>query len=178
MLDSQVIKERLKAIQSYFNPQKNTYKVIEYVVNNKLTYKQMLAELSKIKGFDKYPEELKKEYVSIIKEIKKNIVKQMKDEEREKQEANTRELKDIIANLEKSKKEFMEKEKEVKNEKPVVEKEPEVPKAEEKEQDEKEISSEVPVVETDAEKIAKIKKVLTLGIFIVVVLMVLVLFLY
>ena len=66
MKELQAIKERLKTIQKNFNPQKNTYKVIEYVVNNKLTYKQMLSELSKIKGFDKFPDELKKEYVSII----------------------------------------------------------------------------------------------------------------
>ncbi len=109
MKDVQTIKERLKKIQSNFNPQKNTYKIIGHVVNNSLSCDEMLQELSKIKGFSKYPEELKQEYVSIINDIKENIIAQRKKEEQERQEANTKELKDIIDQLEKNKNEYLEK---------------------------------------------------------------------
>lgn len=188
MKDVQTIKERLSAIQSNFNPQKNTYKVIEYVVNNKLTYKQMLMELSKIKGFDKYPDELKKEYVSIIKEIKRNIVKQMKDEERERQEANTQELKDIISSLEKRKEEYTKKLDEVVNKDKSEEvSSPKVPLKEERENAKEEnvspVNDKKPVLTTNSsdneeEKIEKIKKVLLIGIVIVIFLTVLVVLFY
>ena len=184
MKDIQTIKQRLAAIQNNFNPQKNTYKVIEYVVNNDLTYSQMLMELSKIKGFSKYPEELKNEYVSIINDIKENIIKQRKEKERERQEANTKELKDIIANLEKSRKAYMEKQNEI-TDKTISEEKKEEPKKEIKEVkketqviEEPNNSKEEKTIETDEEKEAKIKKILTMGIAIVIILIVIVLFAY
>ncbi|MBQ6546726.1 MAG: hypothetical protein IJL74_01860, partial [Bacilli bacterium] len=122
MKDVQTIKNRLAAIQGNFNPQKSTYQVIEYVVNNDLSYDDMLKELSKIKGFSKYPEELKNEYVSIINDIKENIINQRRKDEKERQEANTRELKDIISSLEQRKKEYIENLEEIPEEKPVEEK--------------------------------------------------------
>lgn len=109
MKDIQTIKTRLAAIQGNFNPQKNTYQVIEYVVNNDLNYNEMLMELSKIKGFSKYPEDLKNEYVSIINDIKENIINQRKKDEEERQKANTRELKDIIDSLEKTRIQYLNK---------------------------------------------------------------------
>lgn len=107
MKDIQTIKTRLAAIQGNFNPQKNTYKVIEYVVNNDLNYNEMLMELSKIRGFSKYPEDLKNEYVSIINDIKENIINQRRKDEEERQKANTRELKDIIDSLEKTRIQYL-----------------------------------------------------------------------
>ena len=186
MKDIQTIKNRLAAIQGNFNPQKNTYKVIEHVVNNDLSYDEMLMELSKIKGFSKYPEELKNEYVSIINDIKENIINQRKKDEREKQEANTKELKDIITSLEQRKQEYIEKLDEVVTEYPQEEKLDE--KTEEKKQEkiEEKGNKQLEKVEEkkeiskpeDIEQLDKIKKVLVIGIVIVLLLIVAVLFFY
>ncbi len=188
MKDIQTIKKRLSAIQGNFNPQKNTYQVIEYVVNNDLTYNEMLMKLSEIKGFSKYPEELKKEYVSIINDIKESIINQRKKEEKEKQEANTKELKDIIDSLEKRKKEYKE---QLDN----VIKEPETKKIESDNKDHKDntltekkvnniedgkekIKKEKNITEDDKEQLDKIKKVLLIGIVIVILLITSVLLFY
>ena len=169
MKDIQTIKNRLAAIQGNFNPQKSTYKVIEYVVNNDLNYDEMLMELSKIKGFSKYPEELKNEYISIINDIKENIIKQRKKDEKEKQEANTKELKDIINSLEQRKQEYTEQLEDIVKE----------AKSEEKtEIKEEKTTKKEPIKKEESEQLDKIKKVLIIGIVIVLLLIVAVLFFY
>lgn len=97
------IKKRLSNIQGNFNPEKSTFKVIDYVVNTKLSSFEMLMELSKIRGVSKYPDGLKKEYVSIINDLKEIIVAERKAEHKRKQEESTRQLKDLIDRLEKRK---------------------------------------------------------------------------
>ncbi len=188
MKDIQIIKKRLAAIQNNFNPQKNTYKVIEYVVNNDLTYNEMLMKLSEIKGFSKYPEDLKKEYISIINDIKKNIINQRKKEEREKQAANTKELKDIIDSLEKRKKEYIQqldtvvdetKQKEAiideRVSKNIVQLEENKETIDKNEEITKEATNEI---EDEEEKLQRIKKVLIIGIIIVIFLIAAVLIFY
>ena len=186
MKDLQTIKTRLAAIQDNFNPQKNTYKVIEYVVNNDLSYNEMLMELSKIRGFSKYPEDLKNEYISIINDIKENIINQRKKEEMDRQKANTQELKDIIDSLEKTRIEYIAKQKEEveevldvdsqidDNKTETVVKEKEVKQEKEKEKKE-EYEQEETEEETD---IPKTKKSLIVGIILVIILMILAILFY
>ena len=97
------IKKRLSSIQGNFNPEKSTYKVIDYVVNTELSSFEMLMELSKIRGVSKYPDDVKKEYISIVNDLKEIIVAERKAEHKKKQEESTRQLKDLIARLEKRK---------------------------------------------------------------------------
>ncbi len=101
----EVIKKRLADIQGNFNPEKNTYKVIDTIINSDLSPNEVLMELSKIKGVNKYPEDLKKEYISIVDDLKEKIIDEKKLEEKKKQEKTTKELKDLIDNLENRKKE-------------------------------------------------------------------------
>ncbi len=180
MKDIQTIKNRLAAIQSNFNPQKSTYKVIEHVVNNDLNYDEMLMELSKIKGFSKYPEGLKNEYVSIINDIKENIIKQRKKKERERQEANTQELKDIISSLEERKQEYIEKLDDIaKEEKVEDKKEKDRKDKQEITQDKQEKNPKKEIVQKeDNEQLDKIKKVLIIGIVMVLLLIAAVLLFY
>ena len=178
-----IIKSRLAAIQGYFNPEKNTYKVIGYVVNNDLSYDEMLSELSKIRGFSKYPEQLKNEYISIINEIKENIIKQRRREEKERQLANTKELKDIIDSLEKTRVQYITKQvekpeevieekedKQVKS-KPVIENSKSEEKKEVKESNKKEVKEEVEKAE-ESEELEKTKKGLVVGIIVIILLII------
>ena len=189
MKDIQTIKKRLAAIQGNFNPQKNTYQVIEHVVNNDLNYNEMLLELSKIKGFSKYPDDLKKEYISIINDIKENIINQRKKAEREKQAANTKELKDIIDSLERRKKEYIKQLDNITKETEITES----PSVESKSNEDSQIieenvktiednkalnEKENNVEEDDKEQLDKIKKVLLIGIVIVILLITAVLLFY
>lgn len=101
------IKEMLKSIQSSFNPAKTTYKTIDKLINDNLSANEMIHELSKIKGIEKYPEDLKNKFLN-IKQSLKNIEQEelrkkeeeQKQKELEKQEARTKELKDLIDTLE------------------------------------------------------------------------------
>ena len=101
------IKEMLKSIQSSFNPQKTTYKTIDKLINDNLSANEMIHEISKIKGIEKYPEDLKNKF-NDIKQSLKNIEQEelrkkeeeQKQKELEKQEARTKELKDLIDTLE------------------------------------------------------------------------------
>ena len=97
------IKRRLAKIQGNFNPEKNTYKVIDHVVNTKLSSFEMLMELSKIRGVSKYPDDVKREYISIVNDLKEIIVAERKAEHKRKQEESTRQLKDLIDRLERRK---------------------------------------------------------------------------
>ena len=107
MKDLNTIKKELKALQKNFNPQKATYKIIEELTEKNYSLDQMINILSKIKGINKYPIEIKNKFFIILDNLK-NLKKEeiSKEEERrliekQKQEANTKELKDIIDTLEK-----------------------------------------------------------------------------
>lgn len=181
MADTQSIKKRLSKIQKNFNPEKNTYKVIEYVVNNNFDYNRMLKELSRIKGFSKYPEELKQEYISIINDIKENIIKQRKLEEKEKIEANTKELKDIIEHLEKSKNNYIERkheEQSMKNETQIEEKkDSSIPKKQDNIKKKSENIEDKPI-ENEKNSKVNINKFIEIGIVLVIIVMILVLLFY
>lgn len=116
-----VIKEKIKVIQKNFNPEKNTYKTFDKLIKNDYSVDDMIDMLSRIRGIGKYPDDIKKQFSSIVDDLKvlkdseqyldeKEVLEQelIKKEEEEKekirkqQEENTRELKDIIENIEKS----------------------------------------------------------------------------
>lgn len=111
------IKERLSEIQKSFNPQKSTYKILDNVINGNYSDREMLMELSKITGYSKYPEELKKEYVSIINDLKEIIIGRREEEEKKRQAETTKELRDLIKNLDMKKDEQQPIKKEEKEEK-------------------------------------------------------------
>ncbi len=98
------VKRSLSDIQKSFNPEKDTYKIIDRVIKENLSSKEMLMELTKIKGSNKYPEELKNKYKEVIVSLQDLILKEKALEEKRKQEENTKELRDIIDSLEKGKK--------------------------------------------------------------------------
>lgn len=97
------IKKRLANIQNHFNPEKSTYKVLNYVINTELSSFGMLTELSKIRGVYNYPEDIKREYISIINDLKEIIMEERRAEYKRKQEESTRDLRNLIARLEKRK---------------------------------------------------------------------------
>lgn len=108
MKDLNSIKEELKVLQENFNPSKTTYKVLEEVINKENSTHEVISVLAKIKGVNKYPDDLKKKFLEIMDDLKKleqeeiNVkFDKQKLLEKEKQEANTKELKDIIDSLEK-----------------------------------------------------------------------------
>ena len=118
MKDINMIKNDLKEIQKYFNPEKSTYKVFNELIKHNYTSEEMINVLSKIRGVHKYPDKVKTEFLDIINSL--NILKDYeerqriakeKEEEKIKQQAKTEELKDIIDNLEKAKQDKKEEQK-------------------------------------------------------------------
>ena len=57
MRNLEEIKTDLKEMQGNFNPKKQTYKIIDEIVNNSLNPEEVLEKLKLIKGTDKYPED-------------------------------------------------------------------------------------------------------------------------
>lgn len=130
MKNLEMIKEDIKEIQKNFNPEKATYQVFDKLVNESFSYEQMLGILSRVRGVDKFPLELKDDFFEIVNNLKildeeEKKVKALNERKlREKLESqdHTRELKDIIDSLEK--KEFkreLAKEKEEKVNEEVIE---------------------------------------------------------
>ena len=110
MRNINMIKKDLSELSKNFNPEKSTYKVFNELIKHDYTPEEMIKVLSKIRGVHKYPDNIKAKFLDIINSL--NILKEQDDrlkqkqkeeEERLKQEAKTRELKDIINNLEKGK---------------------------------------------------------------------------
>lgn len=120
MKNLEEIKTNLREIQGNFNPAKETYKIIDEVVNGSLKEEVMFKKLSEIKGTNKYPEAIKNKYDNIMNDLQKLVIDSKKMEEKKRQEENTRELKDIIESLENSKidRKKSEKEEEVKDVEP------------------------------------------------------------
>ncbi len=192
----EVIKKRLAAIQGNFNPEKSTYKIIDTIINSDLSPNEVLMELSKIKGVNKYPDDLKREYISIIDDLKENIIDAKKLEEKKQQEKTTKELKELIDNLENRKQETktldemagteevldseevkeekQEEKEEVKSENK-TEKEDKVKKVKTKKVDEEEKLTDDSLLE---DRSNKIHVFLLIGIAFIIILTVLVVFLY
>ena len=103
MSNTDDIKRRLANIQNHFNPAKSTYKVLDHVINADLNSFGMLMELSKIRGVYNYPEDIKKEYISIINDLKAIITEERRAEYKRRKEESTQDLRNLIARLEKRK---------------------------------------------------------------------------
>lgn len=108
MKNLDTIKKELKRIQANFNPQKSTYKIIEELTTKNYNIDQMINILSKIRGINRYPNEIKEKFFNILDDLKSVKQKEINEAEekrrlleKQKQEANTKELKDIIDTLEK-----------------------------------------------------------------------------
>lgn len=95
------IKNELKEIQVNFNPEKSTYKIIDSVINDSMSVDLMIKSLQGIKGINKYPDDIKNKYFEIIDSLNKILVLEKEKAYKEEQEKKTKELKDIISNLEK-----------------------------------------------------------------------------
>ena len=95
------ISNELKEIQVNFNPQKSTYKIIDSVINDSMSVDLMIKSLQGIKGINKYPDDIKNKYFDIIDSLNKILVLEKEKAYKEEQEKKTKELKDIISNLEK-----------------------------------------------------------------------------
>ena len=95
------VKEKLKEIQHNFNPEKPTYKILDEIIKGNYKPSQISKFLSSIKGVNKYPIELKNKFQDIVNDVNNLIVSERKEEEKRKQDANTRELKSLIDSLEK-----------------------------------------------------------------------------
>lgn len=97
------VKEEIKRIQKNFNPEKATYKILNDILTEEYTEEEIIEYMKKIKGVEKYPEELQKDFLNILvslKKISKAKEEKEKQEEKDKKEENTRELKAIIDALE------------------------------------------------------------------------------
>ena len=95
------VKNELKEIQVNFNPEKSTYKIIDSVINDSMSVDLMIKSLQGIKGINKYPDDIKNKYFDIIDSLNKILVLEKEKAYKEEQEKKTKELKDIISNLEK-----------------------------------------------------------------------------
>ena len=95
------IRNELKEIQVNFNPEKSTYKIIDSVINDSMSVDLMIKSLQGINGINKYPDDIKNKYFDIIDSLNKILVLEKEKAYKEEQEKKTKELKDIISNLEK-----------------------------------------------------------------------------
>ena len=175
MKNLDTIKKELKRIQANFNPQKSTYKIIEELTTKNYNIDQMINILSKIRGINRYPNEIKEKFFNILDDLKSVKQKEINEAEekrklleKQKQEANTKELKDIIDTLEKE------------LNKPKKEKKPEnIAKQtpQENSKDLKPIDKEKPKTTTD-KNLKTIFKILLISVIITLIIILLLLFFY
>lgn len=100
MNDLDNIKEQIKDLQKNFNPNKTTYKTLDKVINGEEDVVIMIKDLYTIK-VDKYPEDIKNRYFEIVESLQKVLVSKRALEKKKEQDNKTKELKDLIASLEK-----------------------------------------------------------------------------
>lgn len=103
MRNLEEIKTDLKEMQGNFNPKKQTYKIIDEIVNNSLNPEEVLEKLKLIKGTDKYPEDIKNKYIMLLSNVQDLVLEDRKKEEERIRNENTKELKSLIEQLEKTK---------------------------------------------------------------------------
>lgn len=104
------VKEKIKKIQKNFNPEKATYKVFDKLINEQFSIKEMLGVLARVRGVDKYPEDLKNDFFDIVSDLKV-IEKEEKREQVEKERQEKEKLEKEKFEREKLEKEKLEKEK-------------------------------------------------------------------
>ena len=100
MKDLSRVKDELRDLQTNFNPEKSTYKIIDSVINDSMSVDNMIKYLYSIKGIEKYPEDIKNKYFGIIDDLQLILVSVREKEDKKEQEKKTKELQDIIASLE------------------------------------------------------------------------------
>lgn len=100
MKDLSSVKDELRDLQTNFNPEKSTYKIIDSVINDSMSVDNMIKYLYSIKGIEKYPEDIKSKYFGIIDDLQLILVSIREKENKKEQEKKTKELQDIIASLE------------------------------------------------------------------------------
>lgn len=100
MKDLSSVKDELRDLQTNFNPEKSTYKIIDSVINDSMSVDNMIKYLYSIKGIEKYPEDIKNKYFGIIDDLQLILVSVREKENKKEQEKKTKELQDIIASLE------------------------------------------------------------------------------
>lgn len=100
MKDLSSVKDELRDLQTNFNPEKSTYKIIDSVINDSMSVDNMIKYLYSIKGIEKYPEDIKNKYFGIIDDLQLILVSIREKENKKEQEKKTKELQDIIASLE------------------------------------------------------------------------------
>lgn len=103
MRNLEEIKTDLKEMQGNFNPKKQTYKIIDEIVNNSLNPEEVLKKLKLIKGTDKYPEDIKNKYIMLLSNVQELVLEDRKKEEERIRNEHTKELKSLIEQLEKTK---------------------------------------------------------------------------
>ena len=103
MRNVEEIKTDLKEMQGNFNPKKQTYKIIDEIVNNSLNPEEVLEKLKLIKGTDKYPEDIKNKYIMLLSNVQELVLEDRKKEEERIRNEHTKELKSLIEQLEKTK---------------------------------------------------------------------------
>lgn len=103
MRNLEEIKTDLKEMQGNFNPKKQTYKIIDEIVNNSLNPEEVLEKLKLIKGTDKYPEDIKNKYIMLLSNAQELVLEDRKKEEERIRNEHTKELKSLIEQLEKTK---------------------------------------------------------------------------
>ena len=103
MRNLEEIKTDLKEMQGNFNPKKQTYKIIDEIVNNSLNPEEVLEKLKLIKGTDKYPEDIKNKYIMLLSNVQELVLEDRKKEEERICNEHTKELKSLIEQLEKTK---------------------------------------------------------------------------
>ena len=103
MRNLEEIKTDLKEMQGNFNPKKQTYKIIDEIVNNSLNPEEVLEKLKLIKGTDKYPEDIKNKYIMLLSNVQELVLEDRKKEEERIRNEHTKELKSLIEQLEKTK---------------------------------------------------------------------------
>ena len=104
MKELEEIKISLKEMQSNFNPRKQTYKIIDEIVNNSLNPEEVLEKLKLIKGTDKYPEDIKNKYIKLVSKVQELVFEDRKKEEERVRNEQTKELKSLIEKLENTQK--------------------------------------------------------------------------
>lgn len=103
MRNLEEIKTDLKEMQGNFNPKKQTYKIIDEIVNNSLNPEEVLEKLKLIKGTDKYPEDIKNKYIMLLSNVQELVLEDRKKEEERIRNEHTKELKSLIEQLDKTK---------------------------------------------------------------------------
>lgn len=104
MKDLEEVKLSLREMQVKFNPEKQTYKIIDEIVNSSSSSEEVLEKLKSIKGTNKYPEDIKNKYIMLLSKVQELVFEDRKKEEERVRNEQTKELKSLIEKLENTQK--------------------------------------------------------------------------